>query len=999
MSVNAAIVSGTTYYLQNKASGKYISSGHAWFTRSTLSLVMDYPIIPQASGDGFILKVVGSNQLGYNLFVDNGDNKAWTITEVDGEEGVYTIANGTKYLGSDGTLVLSDALTDPTSDAAKWYFRTKDDYLALFANASAENPVDASFYITGPSFDYTDPNRGNAWTMSGFSASTELGRDGNKTAINPYVVERYSNTGSIKQTLTGLKKGMYGISVYGYYRAGNNNTATAARAAGTEAQNAILYAGSKEKPLMSIYDQAQPSSVSGSFNTSTSYGFVPNARSTAGEAFANGYYKNTIYLYVESDDASLEIGVKKDATIAEDWCCIDNWCITYYGSEELTETEIVLAASIKDYKKALSDAQAYQSVDMLDADKTALNNAITANTIDLTGSLTEEQLTTATANLKAAAAAADKASKKYEVYTDAKALIEDKNNVDLTSLLVNAGFETGDMTGWTSVDGGAQANNKNFSKMSGDHFVERWRTQADNAGLTNGSLTHDVVVLPVGVYKITAEAQNIKQYDGNKGGKGYFLCANDEKKEIGDAATYTVYVELAEAQDLTIKFLLDNCEGNWISCDNVTLTYLSTDWSTVYELAKTEAQDVLDSDDYVNVTGEERTALSEAINAEVATTQEGVLAALDVLAQATQAFNAAKADYDKFAELKKDVEGLVYADADKKAAVDELLNVEPANVEEVKEILANEALTQKLRVCYESNALAEGQENVQNITSRIQNPNATEGMDGWVLKGNARVLSNEPLTDASGNSTYSYFDSNQWGDNAWDISLSQDISLPKGKYLLTVASRASAGLTSFKLFANPVQAEMARKMAMIAEQEVTGNAIEMKLIGASGGVFDRGWNDATLAFELDEDAVVNIGVQGVTDQVHQWMSFTRFRMVQLDAPAAGKIKDLEEKLDEAMTLINNNPSADEQRLFDLIVAYNDGLNLLETFKKGAEVSFDDVAAAVQAPDDAMRNLTSTTGISTVSTVQDGSTIYNLGGQMVNNLRKGVYIINGKKVVK
>ena len=577
-SVKAQIVSGTTYYLQNKASGRFISSGHGWFTRSTLSPVLDYPIQPTSSDGKYILKVVGSKQLGHNLFVDNGDNNTWTITAVAGEENVYTIANGSNYLGYDGSLVLSASLTDATKDAAKWYIRTKDDYLTMFASASAENPVDASFYITGPSYDYTDTNRNNAWTMSGFGASTELSRGSGTTAINPYVVEIYNNTGSIKQTLTGLKKGMYGVSVYGFYRAGNNTTAPAARDAGTEAQNAIMYAGTKEKALKSVYDEAQPNSVAGMFTTSTSYGYVPNARSTAGECFANGYYKNTIYIYIDADDSSLEIGVKKDAKINEDWAVIDNWSMTYYGSEELSETEIVLASAVKAYRTALANAQSYQDKNMFSADLTTLNAAISANTIDMEGTVTEEMLTTATANLNAAAAVAAKAVVKKTAFDNIVADTEGKTDVNITSRIANLGFEDGNLNGWTTDNGGGVASNNNFTGKVGTWFVERWQ---NGVALGSGSLTHDVITLPKGVYTITANAQNIEQYNSSAAGTGYFFCVNDTRKEIGAAGTYTNVVKYTAQTDVTLKFLLEDCTGNWISCDNIQIVYNGEDFPAV----------------------------------------------------------------------------------------------------------------------------------------------------------------------------------------------------------------------------------------------------------------------------------------------------------------------------------------------------------------------------------------------------------------------------------
>lgn len=580
MTASAEIVSETTYYLQNKASGRFISSGHAWFTRSTLSPVLDYPIQLNSSGNGYILKVVGSNQLGHNLFVDNGNNNVWTVTAVAGEENVYTIANGTNYLGSDGSFVLSGSLTDATSDAAKWYIRTKDDYLTLFSSASAEKPVDASFYITGPSYDYTDPNRDNKWTMDGFGAGTELTRGSGTTAINPYVVERYNGTGYIKQTLTGLKKGMYGVSVYGFYRAGNNDAATASRTAGNEAQNAIMYAGTAEKPLKSIYDEAKASSVSGSFDTNTSLGYVPNARSTAGECFANGYYKNTIYVYIENDNTELEIGVKKDATIGSDWAIIDNWSMTYYGSEELTETEIVLAASVKTYNEALAAAQAYQSVDMFEEDKTALNTAISSNTIDLSGDVTEEQLTTATNNLTAATAEAANNVARYNTYTTAVLTINNGTNVDLTSLIGNPSFESSSAGvlvagGWTNEGVGIQGQtNTGFDGyLVGNVFAERW---ANNVAIGAFKTYQTIEALPAGIYEVSVVAT----FNGN----GASLIVNDAAQAIGDAMTYKLMTQITDKGSITLGVQGVNPTGSWFKCDNFKLTYIGEDFPA-YTLA------------------------------------------------------------------------------------------------------------------------------------------------------------------------------------------------------------------------------------------------------------------------------------------------------------------------------------------------------------------------------------------------------------------------------
>ena len=235
------------------------------------------------------------------MYIDNWDNNAWIITPVAGEDKVYTISSdGINYLGYDGTFVLSGSLTDPTNDAAKWYIRSKDDYLANCINASPSNPVEASFFITGPCYDWTDPNRNNAWTNDNFVIGTNLSRNGSTTAINPYDAERWQGKADINQTLTGLPAGVYAVGVQGFYRDGGPNEAASNWNNKSSVSNAFLYAGEESVPLMSICKDAQSTNGKG-FETNTSAGYLPNNMSGAGETFAYGHYKNVLYVRVEAN--------------------------------------------------------------------------------------------------------------------------------------------------------------------------------------------------------------------------------------------------------------------------------------------------------------------------------------------------------------------------------------------------------------------------------------------------------------------------------------------------------------------------------------------------------------------------------------------------------------------------------------------------------------------------------------------------------------------------
>ncbi|MBO4907209.1 MAG: hypothetical protein J5486_09330 [Bacteroidaceae bacterium] len=237
--------------------------------------------------------------------------------------------------------------------------------------------------------------------------------------------------------------------------------------------------------------------------------------------------------------------------------------------QNATSTLNALTTAKGKYRTALALAQSYQDQTMFEAPKTALNNAISENTLESGTSATYQ---TAADNLNAAAAAASIAVSQYVMYYEVVTEVEGKTNVDLTSFVTNADFEQGDLTSWTSIDGGNVSDNKNFVLYAGTYFAERWK---NGVALGEGSLAHDAIILPAGIYRITADAQNIEQYNSGVFGTGLFLCANDERVEIGGGNNYQLTITLEDKDALTISFVQDNCTGNWICYDNITLTYIA----------------------------------------------------------------------------------------------------------------------------------------------------------------------------------------------------------------------------------------------------------------------------------------------------------------------------------------------------------------------------------------------------------------------------------------
>ena len=184
-----------------------------------------------------------------------------------------------------------------------------------------------------------------------------------------------------------------------------------------------------------------------------------------------------------------------------------------------------------------------------------------------------------------------------------------------------------------------------------------------------------------------------------------------------------------------------------------------------------------------------------------------------------------------------------------------------------------EAINKAYRPCAESSALLEGLKGAVNMTSRIINPKAESGTNGWETingygsHGSIESLSGQPWTDGSGQERQPYFDGCDWGASFWDVTFKQTVTLPAGHYQLTVMGRAEKNVVQ-TLFAGDV-------------------IVEMPHIGNTGGMFNNGWNQTSLEFELEEETAVELGVKGVNSVVHNWMSFSDFRLMKFpDVPTA-----------------------------------------------------------------------------------------------------------------
>ena len=472
-----------------------------------------------------------------------------------------------------------------------------------------------------------------------------------------------------------------------------------------------------------------------------------------------------------------------------------------------------------------------------------------------------------------------------------------------TGKVATAGSAQGtdyEAVGWKLVSSAAWSNSAAFAYGSDASLNDAAVPATDNAGNTGKALGITVgwggtnsyqsaaeVVLPAGYYTLKAHAYNggtATQFTSKLGfataDKAYTSTKNSFalNEWVEDVVEFTLESETAGHFTIGGTAVNSGSGSNGkVFFDNITLERQDLLAAANNNLAKEIAAAKEIANAGLASTADLLAAIATAEAAATKTDYKEIFAAIEPLKAAVAAYNDVNAHFVAFADAKAKYATLdtKYATEAKIAAVNAIAAKTPATADEADALKAD--YIKAVRVLAESNALAEGVEGATNYTESIKNANA-EALEGWttalgeINKGKIEIKNGEPFTDAEANSTHTYFDGGSWGDKAWDVTFSQDVTLPKGKYLLTATSRASVDLASFTLFAGEARADMLH-------------------VGNAGELFDRGWNDCSVEFEVTEDdAKVNLGVQGVADKQYQWMSFTRFRLVKVGEVAPSVIE-------------------------------------------------------------------------------------------------------------
>ena len=354
------------YYLRNVATGKFLRAGKRFGTQAiqddwglnlTFKMNADgkYSINTRVGTDG-------KNYLGINGFVDN-EETFYEMTEVSANKYTIKIVNGNYLTTNTENDVINFSGTDATVANAQWELVTREQLIQELkdSEASDTNPKDATFFIQSPNLGRKDQrNNDDNWKGIDFSKSEYGGliEQGNDKLTN-LVIEKYNKNFDTYQTITGLPAGVYELEVQAFYNQ-----------SGEDIIRPFVYAKLQDgtvigqAPIMSNIDNVQSEDYTNYDNlgdktefksSAVDGGYVPTTLKAAALAILNGYYKadaktgfNKIRFVVTEDNATVQIGVKKNKLTTNDWTVFDNFKLTYLGDQN-GETQTKYGLEIGEY--------------------------------------------------------------------------------------------------------------------------------------------------------------------------------------------------------------------------------------------------------------------------------------------------------------------------------------------------------------------------------------------------------------------------------------------------------------------------------------------------------------------------------------------------------------------------------------------------------------------------------------------------------------------------
>lgn len=624
-------------------------------------------------------------------------------------------------------------------------------------------------------------------------------------------------------------------------------------------------------------------------------------------------------------NGNLEIGIDAP-NLGGTWMTGDDFTLSYVGLD-LSALETAFSSKKAEAEALLGNAD-YKNI--TGDEKTKLESAKNQNPAE-----TKNALEAAIKNLESAISTFKSAKTAYDNYAEEVAVAEKfglKVEAPATAAAATEALKTLNVAEYNAATKDYTAaielgewTTTGASKFSNEHWSGETRSylnqdDSNNQGWNSNSWTmtcKQTLTLPAGEYVFKAAGRksanafmklSVKNGEtlvgevsnfpnGNVGlgittdGKASFDSNDQFANKNNGRGWQWRFVPFTLDDDTQITFDIEagaDVIHNWASFGDYTvMAKPSVATSTAaYNQAVDNAKAALTAEANKVVTGEELTNLNAALSADKGTTMESIDAATKNIQECTTAFTAAQPKYQALVDAKTLVqEELAYASKDKYTAFTTSKEATATTAADA-ETKAN-AIISARRAYVESNGKAEGVVSAEDCTSKVTNPNFTDGVNGWIQSQDDKgsILNGETWTNADGTKGGNYYD--YWnGENNQRVS--QEVAnLTPGKYIVTVKARATQGFWMY-----------------LRINDNDKKATDINEIGNTGGVFDRGWNDYTAEFTVGEDGKVKIEVgnykpDGVNNKAG-WFGFGDVRLVRLGDLDAVTLDEATDNTIEAM---------------------------------------------------------------------------------------------------
>lgn len=272
------------------------------------------------------------------------------ITKAIGQlKQLSTVPHTEDVAGTDETLnntltrIENEVAAETTATALQSLLtQVKDATFSFLCNVTPidmNNPFDLTYLMQNPGMDATE-----GWSV--------------QPAISYSCGEFYQTTFDMNQTVNKLPAGTYQFCAKGFQRPGSATTAYNNFIAGTDQTSAYIYAGTQSNKLAHIASGAQTQKLGGNESSvgNAPVMYIPNNMQAASIYFAKGLYENRLPCTVETDGASLKLGIRSSIMNSSYWCIFDNFRLYYYGSTNidiLTSIQTLPTATDRQRRKGI----------------------------------------------------------------------------------------------------------------------------------------------------------------------------------------------------------------------------------------------------------------------------------------------------------------------------------------------------------------------------------------------------------------------------------------------------------------------------------------------------------------------------------------------------------------------------------------------------------------------------------------------------------------------